>query len=336
MDLQNLDEFITKSNSKKNLNSSNADINNDMESFVHFLKGLFTIDPQLRWNAKTCLKHPFITKEKFDGHFNPNGEEYSQFLQQSGIENSYYSTHNNLNNQRYPHNNQMMNHSMYVTPGNQFNGNNYGNAGNMSMNNSFMSNPGNMSQNSSLDMSCYQYNMKNLPLNMLKNFPYAKIDEAKLKPGATKGNKDDVRGQNQNMNNTFMMTSFDSLNPNNNSFQADYHGGHNNNNNTNNNKYSGNKNLQTLGQNWNHNNQNNQYNQYNNQVYNHNPNQNFNKNLQQHQQGQGQGQGQKYPSNFQQNFPPMNNNSMNMKHMSINQQMQMQNNFMVNIYKYNT
>lgn len=60
--LRSLDDVLNMKLTKK--------INrNDLESFVNFLKGLLTIDPKQRWNAKICLNHPFITKEKFEGKY---------------------------------------------------------------------------------------------------------------------------------------------------------------------------------------------------------------------------------------------------------------------------
>lgn len=209
LDLKSLDELVVKANKKHNssLNSSNMDINNDLESFVNFLKGLLIVDPKQRWNAKQALRHPFITKEKFEGYFNPNAEEVSQFFYNS-VEGSYISDHNNM---RYYNqvngnfnNNPIMYHSMIVNV-------NPCMSNNISTNNSMYSNT-----NSSFDQSCYQYNMKNIPLHMLKNFPYAKIEEMNLKPKGKNGNKPP-----QNMNNTFMKTSYDEINFNN-SFTSDH------------------------------------------------------------------------------------------------------------------
>ena len=73
----------------------------------------------------------------------------------------------------------------------------------------------------SMDMSVYQPNMKNIPLKLLKNFPFAKIDGINLKPGKKDGNakgnckgkgKNNNKNKFNNCNNTFMKTSHDELN----------------------------------------------------------------------------------------------------------------------------
>jgi len=50
---------------------------NELESFIDFLKGLFVLDPALRWNAKMALKHPFITREKYMNKFIPYRQDVS-------------------------------------------------------------------------------------------------------------------------------------------------------------------------------------------------------------------------------------------------------------------
>jgi dual specificity protein kinase YAK1 len=161
---------------KKNLNSSSTDISNDLESFVHFLKGLLTIEPKFRWNAKTALRHPFITRERFEGYFNPFQDEISILYKSYDM--SHHDPRMNKGNNAY--------HSMIMSD-HRFD-TSYTNT------------------NSSMDASCYRPNICNIPLNMLKQFPYAQIDKinfgGKRQPGGA--------GDNQ-MNNTFMMTSFDQL-----------------------------------------------------------------------------------------------------------------------------
>ena len=67
---QNRKSFCGTNSNNTSFDVNNSNIyNNDLESFVHFLKGLLTLDLKKRWNAKTALSHPFITKEKFDGNF---------------------------------------------------------------------------------------------------------------------------------------------------------------------------------------------------------------------------------------------------------------------------
>ncbi len=245
LDLKNLDEIIYKnkksntynalnSSSELNLNTSTRslnnnlsnNVNNDLESFVNFIKGLLTVNPQQRWNAKQALRHPFITKEKFEGYYNPYADEVSQFLGQS-IEGSYLSENRNMYNP-YTYCNQNEYHSMI-----------YNNRPPMSnsYNNSVMS-------NSSFDTSCYQLNTNMIPINMLKKFPYANIDGIDFKGGKAgkggKNNKNNKGGKggklnklnkfnqgnkwgkkykndyynkfdNANMNNTYMKTSYEDI-----------------------------------------------------------------------------------------------------------------------------
>ena len=86
---------------------------------------------------------------------------------------------------------------------------------NISLNNSFQ------------DMSCYQYNISKSPMHLLKNFPYAKIDELNLKPNNANKNKcknNEFKNNNKNdvnHNNTFMMTSHDQIYSNN-SFTSEH------------------------------------------------------------------------------------------------------------------
>jgi serine/threonine protein kinase len=164
---------------KKNLNSSSTDINNDLESFVHFLRGLLTIEPKLRWNAKTALRHPFITRERFEGQFNPYQEEISQL---------YKSFELSLDPRLGRVNNNNPYHSMIIS------------------NHGFDSS--NTDAGGSFDVSCYRPNIHNIPLGMLKQFPYAQINKLNLNPEKKQGGNKYTEG---NMNNTFMMTSFDQL-----------------------------------------------------------------------------------------------------------------------------
>jgi dual specificity protein kinase YAK1 len=157
---------------RKNLNSSSTDINNDLESFVHFLKGLLTIEPKMRWNAKMALRHPFITREKFEGYFNPYQEEISLLYK------SYDLGFDPRMNQNNKHHSMMMSDHRYDS---------YNNT------------------NSSMDASCYRPNICNIPLNMLKQFPYAQVNKMNLGPSKKFGKNENL------VNNTFMMTSFDQL-----------------------------------------------------------------------------------------------------------------------------
>jgi serine/threonine protein kinase len=211
-DLKTLDELAykvvnKKPNSGNNINngqtnnSTNNHIFTEQECFTNFLKGLLTMDPSHRWNAKQALRHPFLTKEKWEGYFNPHQEEISQFHFLEGSymsESAYGGNYNRYPNQAYMHHS-MMNFTNYQPC--------YTNEA--SMCNSFMSNP-----SMDMSMSVYQPCMKNIPLNMLKNFPHAKIGQLNLKPGAKNQGK---QGFNKNQfnnnynNNTFMMTSHDEI-----------------------------------------------------------------------------------------------------------------------------
>ena len=42
-----------------------------MGPFINFLKGLLTLDPDLRWTAAQAAMHPFITGEPFQGDWTP-------------------------------------------------------------------------------------------------------------------------------------------------------------------------------------------------------------------------------------------------------------------------
>jgi serine/threonine protein kinase len=208
--LNSLDELLLKTNNKKNLSSShsNCDVIYELECFVNFLKGLLTIDPKFRWNAKQALRHPFITKERFDGNYNPNYEDVSH-LHFNSVEGSYLSDFQNggYYNMR---GNPNLCHSMMINFNPYVSGNFSQTLSNISLN------------NSSQDMSCYQYNMRKIPMQLLKNFPFAKIDELNLKPTNSNENKwknnlkeKNLNKYNKTHNKTFMMTSYDELHSNN-------------------------------------------------------------------------------------------------------------------------
>ena len=69
---------ITSLNDLNKISGSKGDMDkeNKLLSFIHFLKGLLNIDPQLRWNAKQALRHPFITGEKFTGKILFNSRKF--------------------------------------------------------------------------------------------------------------------------------------------------------------------------------------------------------------------------------------------------------------------
>lgn len=217
-DLKSLDELTYKILNKKHMTanySNSSHLNNstkvhtlsEQECFTNFIKGLLTIDPSQRWNAKQALRHPFITKEKWEGYFNPHQEEISQF---HFLEGSYLSESIAGNGQynKYPHFNMhhsMMNFTNFQQGNNNYSNHNYSATGS----NSFISNP-------SMDMSTsvYQPCMQNIPLKMLKNFPHAKIGQLNLKP---EGKNQGKKGINKNNchnnynNNTFTMTSHEEI-----------------------------------------------------------------------------------------------------------------------------
>jgi len=283
----------TSGNNNLNNNSNYSFINNDhhcnlkeLESFVHFLKGLLNIDPKKRWNAKTALRHPFILKEKFDGNFHiEQKDEISTFVNYDSIDynnssilseggNKFYNYSNFNQNEINNHNNLYINNTntkFYINTngntnynynisinGNQNFNNNFGlqninnyintnqntinntihgtnnkisnfkNQNKMNTNklnipcnniysyynkNNFTNNKNcqsmimsigmpssndtssinslgnsfnNQNFNTSVEYSCYQPNICNIPLNMLKQFPYGKIDKIDLKDSKKK------------------------------------------------------------------------------------------------------------------------------------------------------
>lgn len=207
--LKSLDDLLTNSrkesinkdkkshnHSQMSMNSSTME-NNELAAFVHFLKGLLVLDPRYRWNAKQSLRHPFITKEKFEGFYNLNHEEVSQFLFHS-VDASYFSdkggrgVNKKFYTQMKPHN------AQYGGGTNPF----------MSHNISYNNYSSNLGTYSSGDMSVYQPNVGQIPMKLLKNFPYAKMDEMNFKPQ-----------RNNHLqfhpNNTYMNVSFDKLHGNN-------------------------------------------------------------------------------------------------------------------------
>jgi serine/threonine protein kinase len=196
-DLKSLDELAFKVVNRKHSNANNHGSNginggsSEQECFVDFLKGLLQLKPSQRWNAKQALRHPFITKEKWEGYFNPHAEEISQlhFLEGSYISDCGFN--------RMQNNQAFMHHSMMINPQPCY-------TNEPSPCSSFMSNP-------SLDMSVYQPCMKNIPINMLKNFAHAKIDQINLKPGKKKDKKKLFNKFDGGNNNTYMETSHDEI-----------------------------------------------------------------------------------------------------------------------------
>ncbi len=355
--LENNNYLNTTTHNQSNLYSGNHHCSqNDFEAFVHFLKGLLTIDPKKRWNAKTALRHPFILKEKLEGNFHvEQNDEISFFVNNETVDNSnsyvsdggfnYYNntqqrlfntahfgnfsnnsnkniispnnpnlnqannynicingnpncnsynkntnnfffnlpgndnflnnlgSNNNNSNSRIPNSNLNLNNNRLGFPNNNFYNFNNKNCQSMIMNmgipssndtSSLNSNSfNNQLINSSLDYSCYQPNICNIPLNMLKNFPYAKIDNVDLKNSKNKGhlndnntnfnqksnfkknkyNKSNRIKYGQNQNQTFNIDNFNKLG-NNHSFTHDnYNFNSNSSINYNNNNFYGNPNI---------------------------------------------------------------------------------------------
>lgn len=338
--LNSLDDILKLNNNKKNLNQSNTSVSdihnsshinsNDLESFVNFLKGLLTLDPKKRWNAKTALRHPFILKEKFTGNFKiEQNDEISMFaFNNQSFENSFLSdggfnnmnnkfmknnfanpntlktqSQNAINNLYIPNNNKNpglntgsnnnfncknisiqtvehfnnininmntqsfnpnylnvnyfnnnnnkffnvnpntnSNHNQLNFTNNNFNNNQNKNYFSMIMNTPDLNSVDSESLNSahsfnnqlidsSVEYSCYQPNICNIPLNMLRNFPYGKIDNIDLKTNKkdafknTNNNKNPKQGKiGKNLNQTFTVDNFNT--PGNNSFTNDYYNNH--------------------------------------------------------------------------------------------------------------
>jgi serine/threonine protein kinase len=77
--LKNIDDIInvkkdlikSKSSFYKSMHNSSLSLNSsytkdDTVAFIHFIKMILQIDPEKRWSCKQCLKHPFLTNEKFN------------------------------------------------------------------------------------------------------------------------------------------------------------------------------------------------------------------------------------------------------------------------------
>jgi len=66
--LEDLVEFQNTKNDKQDTK----------ECFVDFLKGILKIDPRDRWTASMSCQHPFISRKKYEGPFQPKREETKQ------------------------------------------------------------------------------------------------------------------------------------------------------------------------------------------------------------------------------------------------------------------
>lgn len=64
-------KILNVENASKRSRAS-ADVTRSVHAFAHFAKGLLEIDPDVRWNAREALQHPFISDKSFDGTFVPN------------------------------------------------------------------------------------------------------------------------------------------------------------------------------------------------------------------------------------------------------------------------
>ena len=116
-DLDNVKRNTIKKKEHHNVSNSSfnsSNVNNEMAAFIHFLKCVLQIDPKLRWNAKQCLRHPFITKENLDSFLSNTSEEINPYMNYSNYNYSGERTQimNNAFNY-YPYYSMMMNNSFY-------------------------------------------------------------------------------------------------------------------------------------------------------------------------------------------------------------------------------
>ena len=109
-------EYLTPVNSLDkesflNLNRKYKDDENELESFIDFLKGLLKLEPEKRWNAKMALRHPFITREKYQNKFIPYKQDVS--IMHTSIDKSMISEHNRSTHSMldYNHNTDYFNQS---------------------------------------------------------------------------------------------------------------------------------------------------------------------------------------------------------------------------------
>lgn len=178
------DSKIKKFNDNNSSNNGNnsSGMNDDIYCFVHFLKCMLSLDPKSRWTASQCLRHPFITKEKFDtflqsSHFPLEDTTSQQYL---------YLSNNNINCDNPRMNNSFNSMGYNIMSYDGYNTNN---------------------PNNNSSSFCFQPNLNNIHLNWMRNFPFAMVDQCNLK-GSPQCNRN-------NFNRTFMMTSFEQLNMNN-------------------------------------------------------------------------------------------------------------------------
>ena len=199
---------VKKSDSKNHSSFSfnNSTINNqELVAFVDFLKGMLQLDPNLRWNATQCLRHPFITKELLDNFISFAPEDVSQFTYHSFLSNNE-SLGNSFNQRKYnPYHSMMMSNSFYQYNNNNNFMNNSIDVKNSSFGNYYFNNGINNSFNNSFNSKVYQPNMNNIQFNYLRNFPFAVVDQFETQNYNRKNTKN-------KMNNTFMTTSFDKIN----------------------------------------------------------------------------------------------------------------------------
>ena len=55
-----------------------------MDAFIDFLKGILRIDKDHRWTPSMAMEHPFITREVFNGHFEPQREVERRSTNETG------------------------------------------------------------------------------------------------------------------------------------------------------------------------------------------------------------------------------------------------------------
>jgi len=62
---------------KNNYNKDKKDCENRFNGFVHFVRNLLDVDPDLRWNPFEARQHPFLSGKEFTSSFIPSSESSS-------------------------------------------------------------------------------------------------------------------------------------------------------------------------------------------------------------------------------------------------------------------
>lgn len=157
----------------------------DIACYIDFLKTLLSIDPSKRFSAKIALKHPFITKEHFEGYFNYYTGDSSYFMGTSMEASMMSEASKMFNSLAMPYNI----------------GSNTSSIGSFQKENNI---------NSSIcsEHKVFRPNLQKIPVGILRKFPYANIMnyENYRKPPINK------EYANPNMNYTFSKLSNESSN----------------------------------------------------------------------------------------------------------------------------